>query len=54
MQGVPQSFKSKDYKVIDLVNKVNIKMTKNDIETCHHLGDSGKTIMMFINRNHLL
>ena len=53
IQGIPQSVKSKEYKVIDVPNKVNVKVTKNDIEACHHLGESAKTIVMFINQNHL-
>ena len=27
-------------------------MTKNDIEACHRLGDSRKTIVRFVNRKH--
>ena len=27
-------------------------MTKNDIEACHRLGDSRKTIVRFVNRRH--
>ena len=44
VQGIPQSVKSKDLedKVINVLDKVNIKVTKNDIEACHWLGDSRK------------
>ena len=40
-------------KVINVLDKVNIKVTKNDIEACHWLGDSRKTIVRFVNRKHL-
>ena len=54
MQGIPQSVKSKDLedKVINVLDKVNVKVTKNDIEACHRLGDSRKTIVRFVNRKH--
>ena len=54
MQGIPQSVKSKDLedKVINVLDKVNVKVTKNDIEACHRLGDSRKTIVRFVNRNY--
>ena len=53
--GIPQSVKSKDLedKVINVLDKVNVKMTKNDIEACHRLGDSRKTIVRFVNRKRL-
>ena len=31
---------------------MNVKMTKNDIEVCHRLGDSQKLKVMFVNQNH--
>ena len=42
--SIPQSVKSKDLedKVINVL----------DIEACHRLGDSRKTIVRFINRKH--
>ena len=54
IQVIPQSIKSKDLedKIINVLDKVNVKVTKNDIEACHRLGDSRKTIVRFINRNH--
>ena len=54
MQGVPQSVKSKDlkHKVINAFDKVNVKVTKNDIEARHRLGDSIKMIVRFVNRKH--
>ena len=39
-------------KVINVLDKVNVKVTKNDIEACHRLGDSRKTIVRFVNRKH--
>ena len=44
IQGIPQSVKSKDLedKVINVL----------DIEACHRLGDSRKTIVRFVNRKH--
>ena len=54
IQGIPQSVKYKDLedKVINVLDKVNVKVTKNDIEACHRLGDSRKTIVRFVNRKH--
>ena len=54
LQGIPQSVKRKDLedKVINVLDKVNVKVTKNDIEACHRLGDSRKTIVRFVNRKH--
>ena len=42
IQGIHQPVKSKDLedKVINALNKVNVKVTKNDIEACHWLGDT--------------
>ena len=44
-QGIPQSVKSKDLedKVINVLDKVNVKVTKNDIETCYRLGDKNNS-----------
>ena len=44
IQGIPQSVKYKDLedKVINVLDKVNIKVTKNDIEACHRLGIAEK------------
>ena len=54
MQDIPQSVISKDLedKVISAIDKVNVKVTKNDIEECHRLGDSRKTIVRVFNRKH--
>ena len=54
IQGIPQSVKYKDLedKVINILDKVNVKVTKSDIEACHRLGDSRKTIVRFVNRKH--
>ena len=30
----------------------NVKVTKNDIEAWHRLGDSRKTVVRFVNRKH--
>ena len=55
IQGIPESIKSKDLKdkVIIVLDKVNVKVTKNGKEACHGLGDSRKTILRFVNRKHL-
>ena len=55
IQGVPQSVKFKDLedKVINVLGKVNVKVTKNDMKACHWLDDSRKTIVRFVNRKHL-
>ena len=54
IQDIPQSVKSKDLEdmVINVLDKVNVKVTKNDIEACHRLGDSRKTIVRFVNRKY--
>ena len=54
IQGIPQSVKYKDVedKVINVLDKVNVKVTKNAIESCHRLGDSRKTIVMSVNRKY--
>ena len=39
-------------KVINILEKVNFKVTKNEIEACHRLGDSKKTMVRFVNRKH--
>ena len=56
IQGITQSIKYTDLedKVINVLDKVNVKVTKNDIEACHRLGDSRKTIVRFVNRKHSL
>ena len=55
IQGIPQSVKSKDLedKVVNFLDKVNVKVTKNDIETCHRLYDNRKIILRFVNRKPL-
>ena len=55
IQGIPESIKSKDLKdkVIIVLDKVNVKVTKNGKEACHGLGDSRGTILRFVNRKHL-
>ena len=54
IQGIPHSVKYKDLedKVINVIDKVNVKVPKNDIEAWHRLGGSRKTIVRFVNRNH--
>ena len=56
IQGIPQSVKRKDLedKIINILDKINVKVTKNDIEAYHRLDDSRKTIVRFINRKHAL
>ena len=39
-------------KVINVLDKVNVNVTKNDTEACHRLGDSRKTIVRFVNRKY--
>ena len=53
IQGITQSVKSKDLedKVVNFLDKV--KVTKNDIETCHRLDDNRKMILKFVNRKPL-
>ena len=41
-------------KAINVLDKVNVKVTKNDTEACHRLGDSKKTIVRFVNRTYSL
>ena len=54
IQAITQSVISKDLedKVINVLHKVNVKVTKNGIEACHRLGDSRKAIARFVNRKH--
>ena len=54
IQGIPQSVKSKDLEdqVINVLDKVNVKVTKNGIEVCRRLGDSRKTIRSFVSGKH--
>ena len=54
IRGIPQSVKYKDLedKVINVLDKVNVKVIKNDIGACHRLGDSRKTTVKFVNRKH--
>ena len=54
IQGIPHSVKYKDLedKVINVIDKVNVKVPKNDIEAWYRLGGSRKTIVRFVNRNH--
>ena len=53
-QGIPQSVKRKDLedKIINVLDKVNVKVTKNDIEAYHRLDNSRKAIVRFVNRKH--
>ena len=55
-QGIPQSAKAKDLEIkgINALDQMNIKVTKNDIETGHRLCDSRKKLMRFDNRIRLL
>ena len=55
IQGITQSVKSKDLedKVVNFLDKVNVQVTKNDIETCHRLDDNRKMILKFVNRKPL-
>ena len=45
MQEIHQSVKSKylEDKIINVLCKVNVKVTKNDIKACHWLGNRGTT-----------
>ena len=51
VQVIPWSAKSKylENNVSNALDKVNVKVTKNDIEPCHPLGDSKKVIVRFVN-----
>ena len=55
VHGIPQSVKNKDLeeKVINVLDKVNVRVTKNDTEAHRRLGDSRKTIVRLVNRKHL-
>ena len=54
IQGIPHSVKSKYFKdkVINVLDNVKVKDTRNDIEVDHRLGNSRKMIVRFINRKH--
>ena len=40
--------------IINVFDKVNVKLTQNDIEAWHLLGDSRKTLVRFVNQKHSL
>ena len=56
IQGIPETVKYKDLvdKIINVFDKVNVKVTKNDMEACHRLGDSRKTIVRFVKASDII
>ena len=55
IQGIPKTVKDEELesKVIDVFSALNISITSQNVEDCHHLGKDGKnTIVRFINRKH--
>ena len=55
IQGIPKTVKDEELesKVIDVFSALNISITSQNVEDCHHFGKDGKnTIVRFINRKH--
>ena len=52
VDGIPSSVKKRELedKCIEVLGKIDIKIRKTDIEACHHLDKSLKTIIRFVNR----
>ena len=56
ISGIPDSVTTDDLedKVIEILSKVDVNVTNNDIEACHRMGksknNSKKTIVRFVNR----
>ena len=52
IDGIPSSVTNQalESKVVDIMSKVDIKFSQSDIESCHRLGKSSKTILRFVNR----
>ena len=53
MVDIPQSVKDDDPEkvVTKIVNKVGISITKRDMQAVHRIGNKGRTIIKFSNRN---
>ena len=54
--GIPQSVENEELEetVVEVLNKIDLNVSNNDIEACHHLGKQKnkprKTIIRFVNR----
>ena len=49
---IPSSVEKRELKdkYIEVLGKIDIKIHETDIEACHRLGKSSKTIILFVNR----
>ena len=58
ISGIPDSISNNELedKVIEILSKVDVNVSKNDIEACHRMGKSKKsskrTIVRFVNRRY--
>ena len=52
LTGIPSSVKKRDLEdtCIEVFGKIDIDIHDNDIEACHRLGKSSKTIIRFVKR----
>ena len=52
VDGVPSGMKKRELedKCVEVLGKTEIKIHETDIEACHRLGKSSKTIIRFVNR----
>ena len=48
--GIPNTVTNLEETVIKLCEKININFCSSDVEACHRLGKSNKTIVRFVNR----
>ena len=52
VDGIPSSVEKRELKdkYTEVLGKIDIKIHETDIEACHRLGKSSKTIILFVNR----
>ena len=52
VDGIPSSVEKRELKdkYIEVLGKIDIKIHETDIEACHRLGKSSKTIILFVSR----
>ena len=57
ISGIPQSVSDNQIegKVVDIMKAIDVNITTNEIEACHHLGKKNKNVIVWvINRKHCL
>ena len=50
ISGIPKTTANLEEKVISLLSKIDVKVTKSDIVACHPLKRDGQVIVRFVNR----